>query len=289
MEEKKDRVENKGWLERLSQVLLGEPQDREQLVELLRDAQSRNLLKADALAMIEGALEVPEQDVRDIMIPRGQMVVVQRDAPLNDVLKIIVDSGHSRFPVVIEDKDEVSGILLAKDLLQFFAGDKEETFNIREYLRPVVYVPESKRLNDLLSQFRSNRNHMAIVADEYGGVSGLVTIEDVLEQIVGDIDDEHDMDLGDNILKHDDGLFILRALTGIDEFNEYFKTDFPDDDYETIGGMIMHHLGHVPKRQEEVIIGQCRFQVLRADSRRIYMLQLQYLQPDMFDAKDARH
>ncbi len=289
MDEKKDRVESKGWLERLSQALLGEPQDREQLVELLRDAQSRDLLEADALAMIEGALEAPEQDVRDIMVPRGQMVVVHRDAPINDVLKVIVDSGHSRFPVVTEDKDEVSGILLAKDLLQFFAGDKDENFNIREYLRPVVYVPESKRLNVLLSEFRSNHNHMAIVADEYGGVSGLVTIEDVLEQIVGDIDDEHDTDLGNNIFEHDDGLFVLRALTGIDEFNEYFNTDFPDGDYETIGGMIMHYLGHVPKRREEVTIGQCRFKVLRADSRRIYMLQLQYLQPDMFGTKDAWH
>lgn len=289
MDEKKDRVESKSWLERLSQALLGEPQDREQLVELLRDAQSRDLLEADALAMIEGALEAPEQDVRDIMIPRGQMVVVQRDAPLNEVLKVIVDSGHSRFPVVTEDKDEVSGILLAKDLLQFFASDKEETFNIREYLRPVVYVPESKRLNALLSQFRANRNHMAIVADEYGGVSGLITIEDVLEQIVGDIDDEHDTDIGNNILKHDNGLFVLRALTGIDEFNEYFNTDFPDDDYETIGGMIMHHLGHVPKRREEVTIGQCCFKVLRADNRRIYMLELQILQPDMFAAKDTHN
>ncbi len=288
MSEKKNRLESKGWLERFSQALLGEPQDREQLVDLLRDAQSRNLLAEDVLAMVEGALEVAEQDVRDIMVPRGQMVVVHRDAPVSDVLKVIVDSGHSRFPVAAEDKDEMSGILLAKDLLQFFADDKDETFNIREYLRPVVYVPESKRLNVLLAEFRSNRNHMAIVADEYGGVSGLVTIEDILEQIVGDIDDEHDTDLGSNILKHEDDLFVLRAFTGIDEFNEYFHTDFPDNDYETIGGMIMHHLGHVPKRQEEVIIGQCCFKVLRADSRRIYMLELRRLQPDMFAAKDIR-
>ncbi len=281
--EDKSKQGSKSWFERLSYALLGEPQDREQLVELLRDAQSRELLDADALAMIEGALQVSEQDVRDVMVPRGQMVVVNRDAPIDEVLKVIVDSGHSRFPVVTEDKDEVVGILLAKDLLQFFSNKKEENFNIREYLRPVIYIPESKRLNTLLSEFRSSRNHMAIVVDEYGATSGLVTIEDVLEQIVGDIDDEHDTDLGNNIFKHDDGLFVVRALTGIDEFNEYFHTEFPDDDYETVGGMIMHHLGHMPKRQEEVTIGQCRFKVLRADSRRIYMLQLQYLQTELFN------
>lgn len=278
-----DKKDSKNWFERISQAFLGEPQDREQLITLLRDAQSRNLLDADVLAMIEGALEVSERGVRDVMVPRGQMVVVHRDAPIKDLLKVIVESGHSRFPVVTDDKDEVSGILLAKDLLQFFASDSESNFNIREYLRPVVYIPESKRLNTLLHEFRSNRNHMAIVVDEYGAVSGLVTIEDVLEQIVGDIDDEHDTDLGDNIFKHDDGLFVMRALTGIDEFNDYFHMTFPDNDFDTVGGMIMHHLGHMPRRQEVVTIGQCRFKVLRADSRRIYMLQMQCLQQEELD------
>ncbi len=280
MEDRKDKSNDKNWFERISQALLGEPQDREQLITLLRDAQSRDLLDADVLAMIEGALDVSEQDVRDVMVPRAQMVVVHRDAPIKDLLKVIVESGHSRFPVVTDDKDEVSGILLAKDLLQFFASGSEGNFNIREYLRPVIYIPESKRLNTLLHEFRSSRNHMAIVVDEYGAVGGLVTIEDVLEQIVGDIDDEHDTDLGANIFKHDDGLYVMRALTGIDEFNEYFHMDYADDDFDTVGGMIMHHLGHMPRRQEETVIGKCRFKVLRADNRRIYMLQMQYLQQE---------
>lgn len=283
MDGKKDKSDIKNWFERISQVLLGEPQDRKQLVTLLRDAQSRNLLDADVLAMIEGALQVSEQNVRDVMVPRGQMVVVQRDAPIKDLLKVIVDSGHSRFPVVVEGRDEVSGILLAKDLLQFFASGSDGYFNMREYLRPIIYIPESKRLNILLHEFRSNRNHMAIVVNEYGAVSGLVTIEDVIEQIVGDIDDEHDIDLGDNIFKHDDRLFVLRALTSIDEFNAYFHMDFPDTDFDTVGGMVMHHLGHMPRRQEEIIIGKCRFKVLRADSRRVYMLQMQYLQQEELD------
>jgi magnesium and cobalt transporter len=277
--DKNDRKENKSWFERLSNALLGEPQDREQLIDLLRDAQSREILDADAMAMIEGALLVSEQNVRDIMVPRAQMVVVQRDAPIKDILKVIVESGHSRFPVVTDDKDEVSGILLAKDLLHFYANE-DDRFSIREYLRPVVYIPESKRLNTLLAEFRSSRNHMAIVVDEYGGVSGLVTIEDVLEQIVGDIDDEHDTDLGSNIFKHGEGLYVLRALTGIDEFNEYFSSSFPDDNYETVAGMIMKELGHMPRRLEEVTIGNYRFKILRADNRRIYMLQLQILNSD---------
>lgn len=274
MNDSKDSQDKKSWFERISQALVGEPQDRAQLINLLRDAQSRDLLDAEALAMIEGALLVSEQNVRDIMVPRGQMVVVQRDAPIKDILQVIVESGHSRFPVVTDNKDEVSGILLAKDLLQFYANE-DSKFSIREYLRPVVYIPESKRLNTLLSEFRASRNHMAIVVDEYGGVGGLVTIEDVLEQIVGDIDDEHDTDLGSNIFKHDENLYVLRALTAIDEFNEYFSTNFADNKYETVGGLIMNELGHMPRRLEEISIGEFRFKVLRADGRRIYMLQLQ--------------
>ncbi|MCW8962800.1 MAG: CBS domain-containing protein [Gammaproteobacteria bacterium] len=279
MEENKGKQEGKGWLGRLSQVLQAEPQDREQLISLLRDAQSRDLLGADALAMIEGAMLVSEQNVRDIMVPRGQMVVVQRDVPIQDILKVIVDSGHSRFPVVTDDKDEVSGILLAKDLLHFYANE-DSRFSIREYLRPVVYIPESKRLNTLLAEFRASRNHMAIVVDEYGGVSGLVTIEDVLEQIVGDIDDEHDTDLGSNIFKHDEDLYVLRAMTSIDEFNEYFSAGLPSESFETLAGMIMSELGHMPRRLEEVAIGDFHFKVLRADNRRIYMLQLQICRAD---------
>jgi len=279
MQEKKAKQDSKGWFGRLGQVLQAEPRNRHQLISLLRDAQSRDLLDAEALAMIEGALLVSEQNVRDIMVPRGQMVVVQRDAPIKDILKAIVDSGHSRFPVVTDDRDEVPGILLAKDLLQFYANE-DSRFSIREYLRPVVYIPESKRLNTLLAEFRASRNHMAIVVDEYGGVSGLVTIEDVVEQIVGDIDDEHDIDLGSNIFKHDEDLYVLRALTSIDEFNEYFSADFSDDRFETVAGMIMNELGHMPRRLEEVTIGNFRFKILRADNRRIYMLQLQIQNAD---------
>ena len=277
MEDRRTKAETRNWFERVSQALLGEPQDRKQLIGLLRDAQSRELLDADALAMIEGALQVSELHVRDIMIPRAQMVVVQRDAPIGDILDVIVASGHSRFPVVGDDKDEVSGILLAKDLLQYFSEKENARFSIREYLRPVVYIPESKRLNTLLAEFRASRNHMAIVADEYGGVSGLITIEDVVEQIVGDIDDEHDTDLGDNVFEHGENLYTLRALTTIDEFNAQFGSDFSDKDYETVGGMILHELGHMPKRAEEISIGNFHFKVLRSDSRRVYLLQLQIL------------
>ena len=278
----------KGWLDWISQILSvsAEPQDREQLIALLRDAQSRDLVDVDVLAMIEGALQVSEQNVRDVMVPRGQMVMVRREAPIEQLLKVITESGHSRFPVVTENKDEVLGVLLAKDLLNYFAKAHPNNFNIREYLRPVLNIPESKRLNALLSEFRTSRNHMAVVVDEYGKVSGLVTIEDVLEQIVGDIDDEHDIDMGDNIFQRDDGLYVLRALTSIDEFNSYFYLNFPKDDFDTVGGMIMHHLGYLPRRQEEIVIDPCYFKVLRADSRRIYMLQLQYTRQEGLDFND---
>lgn len=280
MQDRRTKPETRNWFDRISQALLGEPQDRQQLITLLRDAQSRELLDADALAMMEGALLVSEQHVRDIMIPRAQMIVVQRDAPIKEILSVIVESGHSRFPVVTDDKDEVSGVLLAKDLLQYFAERGDKKFSIREYLRPAVYIPESKRLNTLLSEFRASRNHMAIVVDEYGGVSGLITIEDVVEQIVGDIDDEHDTDLGDNIFEHGDNLYVLRALTPIEEFNMRFSTEFSDSEYETIGGLIMHQLGHMPKRSEETSIDRFHFKVLRADSRRIYLLQMRVEQDE---------
>lgn len=279
MEERRVKQETRNWFDRISQALLGEPQDREQLIDLLRDAQSRELLDADALAMIEGALQVSEQHVRDIMVPRAQMVVVQRDAPIEDILSVIVESGHSRFPVVTDDKDEVSGILLAKDLLHHFAEQNDKRFSIREYLRPAVYIPESKRLNTLLAEFRSSRNHMAIVVDEYSGVSGLITIEDVLEQIVGDIDDEYDTDWGDNIFEHGENLYALRALTPVEEFNTRFSAEYSDKDYETLGGLILHELGHMPRRGEEITIDQFCFKVLRADNRRIYMLQM-YVRAD---------
>ncbi|TNF98807.1 MAG: CBS domain-containing protein [Gammaproteobacteria bacterium] len=269
-----------GWLDRLSQAFACEPQDRDELKEALRLACDHGLLDAETLAMIEGALQVSEMRVRDIMVPRIQMVVIQRDAPIKTILKVIVESGHSRFPVIGEDVDEVVGILLAKDVLAFFSDENETEFNIRECLRPVSYIPESKRLNVLLAEFRASRNHMAIVVDEYGGVSGLITIEDVVEQIVGDIDDEYDTDIGDNIFQHANDIFTVRAQTSIREFNEAFNVDFTDIDYETIGGMIMHELGHMPKRGEELTFENIRFKVLRADNRRVYLLKIILLSKD---------
>lgn len=267
----------RSWLERLSHALLGEPRDREQLIEVLRDAQRRDLFDADALGMIEGVLQVSEMQVRDVMIPRSQMVVVARDATPEEILPIITDSGHSRFPVVGDSRDEVVGILLAKDLLRYCSEGREGNFSVRDVLRPAVFIPESKRLNVLLKEFRSSRNHMAIVVDEYGGVAGMVTIEDVLEQIVGEIEDEHDIDEAAFILKHNDTHYTVKALTPIEDFNEYFGTTFSDEEFDTIGGLVMKTLGHLPKRGETATIEHLLFKVLRADNRRIHMLQLTVL------------
>lgn len=263
----------RSWLARLGLGLLGEPRDREELIELIREAQSRGVLDADAVAMIEGALEVAEMQVRDVMVPRGQMVVVPRDASPEEILPIIVESGHSRFPVIGDDRDEVVGLLLAKDMLRYFAGSRA-AFNIQNYLRKVAFIPESRRLNMLLKDFRSSRNHMALVVDEYGGIAGLVTIEDVLEQIVGDIDDEHDTAEEGYIHQHDEHRYTVKALTPIEDFNEYFGTDFDDSDFDTIGGLIMGEFGHLPRRGEAVDISGMRFRVLRADNRRVHLLEL---------------
>ena len=266
------------WLEKLGQALLKEPKDREQLTELLRNAQQRNLLDSDALSMIEGVLEVSEMQVRDIMIPRTQMVVVNNDVAPEDFLPIIIESAHSRFPVIGDNRDEVVGILLAKDLLVYFASNEKETFNIRDILRPAVFIPESKRLNVLLREFRASRNHMAMVVDEYGGVAGLVTIEDVLEQIVGDIEDEHDFEEDAFIIKHSDTRYTAKALTPIEDFNETFSTNFNDDEFDTIGGLLTQAFGRVPKRGETKTIDRFVFKVLRADSRRILLMQVTLLE-----------
>ena len=263
----------RSWLERLGQALAGEPKDRQELIELLRDAQRRNLLDADALSMIESVLQVSELQVRDIMIPRAQMVVVNRDDTAAEILAVIVESGHSRFPVIGENRDEVVGILLAKDLLRYRL-DAEQRFDIRDLLRPAVFIPESKRLNVLLNEFRASRNHMAIVVDEYGGVAGMVTIEDVLEQIVGDITDEHDIEEGSFIRRRNDTVYIIKALTPVEDFNAYFGTGFSDEEFDTIGGLVTHAFGHLPKRGETVNLSQLRFKVLRADSRRVQLLEL---------------
>ncbi|MBU6420732.1 MAG: CBS domain-containing protein [Gammaproteobacteria bacterium] len=262
------------WFERLRSALAGEPRDREELLELLQDAQARDLFDADAQAMLEGVLQVADMHARDIMIPRAQMVVLEKDAELRAALGTVVESGHSRFPVVGESRDEVVGIVLAKDLLEHFLEDPEGPFNLRDYLRPAPFVPESMRLNVLLKNFRASRSHMAIVADEYGGAAGLVTIEDVLEQIVGDIDDEYDVDDEARILKHSDKRYTVKALTPIGDFNEYFGTTFGDADYATVGGLVTHAFGHLPKRGEKILIGKLRFKVLRADSRRLHLLEV---------------
>jgi magnesium and cobalt transporter len=265
---------SRSWLERLSFALLGEPKDREQLVELLRDAQQRNLLDPDALAMIEGVLQVAEMQVRDIMVPRAQMVVVERDAPLDNILPVVTESAHSRFPVIGENRDEVVGILLAKDLLAYCGPDGAKDFSVRDILRPAVFIPESKRLNVLLKEFRASRNHMAIVVDEYGGVAGLVTIEDVLEQIVGEIVDEHDIEEDAYIKKHNDNVYAVKALTPIEEFNNYFSSSFSDAEFDTIGGLVMQRFGRLPRRGEVISIDRFRFKVLNADSRRIHLVQV---------------
>ena len=257
-------------LERLSALLMREPEDREQLLDLLHGAFERNLLDADALSIIEGALQVSDTQVRDVMVPRAQMDVVSVNDSLDKITEFIVDATHSRYPVIGESKDDVIGVLLAKDLLRHFAGKE---FDLRDSLRPAVFVPESKRLNVLLREFRASRNHMAIVVDEYGGVAGIVTIEDVLEQIVGDIEDEYDFDEAhDNIRLDASGRYRVKARTEIEDFNVAFATNFSDDEFDTVGGLILRHLGRVPKRNEIVDIDGMRFQVLRADSRRLYTL-----------------
>ena len=258
-------------LERLSALILREPEDREQLISLLRSAYQRNLLDADALSIIEGALTVSEMQVRDIMIPRAQMDVIDINDPVEKFIPEIISTAHSRFPVIDQNRDDIIGILLAKDLLRHYAG--EEEFNVREMLRPAVFVPESKRLNVLLREFRASRNHMAIVADEYGGVAGLVTIEDVLEQIVGEIEDEYDFDeASDNILLESSGRYRVKAITQIADFNVAFGTRFSDEDYDTIGGLVIAEFGRLPKRGEVLSIGGLKFHVLRADGRRVYTL-----------------
>jgi len=262
------------WLRRITDTLSGEPRDIEGLIETLSQARERGLINADAFEMLEGVLRVAELQVRDIMVPRSQMTIVNRDDPPEDILPIVVESGHSRFPVIGEDRDQVVGVLLAKDLLRYFAEGGREDFDIKECLRPVVFIPESKRLNVLLKEFRASHHHMAIVVDEYGGVSGLVTIEDVLEQIVGDIEDEHDVEEDSYIKPLPSGDFLVKALTPIENFNEFFDSEFSDDEFDTVGGLVMSAFGHLPKRNETTEIGAYRFRILNADSRRIHLIRL---------------
>jgi magnesium and cobalt transporter len=265
-------------LERLSAFLSREPDDREELLKLLHGAFEHKLLDADALSIIEGALQVSEMTVRDIMIPRAQMDVVSIEDEPAQFIPFVLETRHSRFPVIGENKDDVVGILLAKELLNYYANP--ESFELHDTLRPVVFVPESKRLNVLLRDFRANRNHIAIVVDEYGGVSGLVTIEDVLEQIVGDIEDEYDFDEAqDNIIAEANGRYRVKAQTEIAAFNEKFGSDLSDEEFDTIGGLVLKAFGRLPKRGETTTVDKFRFRVVRADSRRIYTLQVEKVSP----------
>jgi hemolysin (HlyC) family protein len=261
------------WLKRITQSMSGEPRDLAELIEDLRDASERGLFNGDALVMLEGVLAVADMQVRDIMVPRSQMVFVERDESPEKLVQLVVESGHSRFPVIGEDRDQILGILLAKDLLRLQIEGGEH-FEIREYMRPVVFVPESKRLNVLLKEFRLSHNHLAMVVDEYGGVCGLVTIEDVIEQIVGEIDDEHDVEDDQTIRRESEREFSVRALTPIAEFNEYFGTAFSDEEYDTIGGLLMQEFGRLPRRGETIQIGELEFRILRADRRRIDLLRV---------------
>lgn len=259
-----------GWLRQLGQSLAGPLRDREELIGVLSEAHDNALLDSDALWMMQGVLRVSELQVRDVMLPRSQMVVVERAAAPEDILPTVLETGHSRFPVVGESRDHVVGLLLAKDLLRLAHRGGSEGFDMAQVLRQVVFVPESKRVNVLLKEFRVSRNHMAVVVDEYGGVAGLVTIEDLLEQIVGDIDDEYDVVAGAAILRQDNKRFQVRSLTPVVEFNRYFDTDFSDNEFDTIGGLVMHEFGHMPKRGETIEIDRFQFNVQRADSRRIH-------------------
>ena len=260
-----------GWLERISAFLLREPEDREQLIELLRSAYERQLHDSDALSMIEGVLQVSEMQARDIMIPRAQMDMIDVAEAPDKFVPLVIQTNHSRFPVFEGDRDHVIGILLAKDLLRFYAG--EEEFSVRDMLRPAVFIPEAKRLNVLLKDFRANRNHMAMVVDEYGGVAGLVTIEDVLEQIVGDIEDEYDFDeTADDIIADQAGAWRVKATTELTHFDTTFGTQYATEGPDTVGGLVLSRLGRLPKRGEQLALDDLSVKVLRADSRRLHLL-----------------
>lgn len=271
---KPDVKSHRSLFERLTALISPEPENRAELLEVLHDAHERNLLDADALSMIEGVFQVSELSARDIMVPRSQMDVIDLNKPIEEWLPSVLSTAHSRFPAVEGDRDRIVGILLAKDLLRYYA---EESFDVRDMLRPAVFIPESKRLNILLRDFRANHNHMAIVVDEYGGVAGLITIEDVLEQIVGDIEDEYDFDEEeDNIVAVNAGQYgpkwRVKALTELEQFNEIIGASLVDDDVDTIGGLVTNHLGRMPHKSDRFDIGKLRFEVLRADARQIHVL-----------------
>lgn len=274
MSEDRSTNGHKTWLDKLTQAFVHEPKNRQELLELLREAHSNEVLDIEALSIIEGALQVSDMQVRDIMIPRSQMITIKSTQTPREFLPMVIEAAHSRFPVIGDSVDDVLGILLAKDLLTLLLQDDTERFSIKEILRPATCVPESKRLNVLLKEFRATRNHMAIVIDEYGGVSGLVTIEDVLEQIVGDIEDEHDVDEDSHIKPLPSGDYLVKGLTPIEDFNEHFATEFSDEEFDTVGGLVMNAFGHMPKRNEVAELSGFRVRVLNADSRRVHLLRV---------------
>ena len=272
MSESQSNYDLRSWFDRIKLALTREPQDRQALIEILRNSENRNLLDPDVLIMIESALNVSDMRVNEIMVPRVQMIVLQDDAVPEDIINTVVESGHSRFPVIGHDTDNVLGILLAKDLLSYFSNTDDNNFDIKDMMRPTIFVPESKRLNVLLREFRANRNHMAIVVDEYG-VTGLVTIEDVIEEIIGEIEDEHDIEEEKNIEQHGRNRYTVKAMTPIDEVNQYFETSLSDDEYDTIGGLIINAFGYLPKRGETLEFSGFNIKVLRSDQRRVHLLK----------------
>jgi len=272
-EDDSSREDDNSVVTRIRRLIRGEPDSREELIELLDHKRWTAVLEKQELRMLKGVLQVSRMQVREVMIPRSQMVVIDRESLTEEILRTIVDCGHSRFPVIGEDRDEVVGILLAKDVLRFCVESPGEDLDLAAFMRPATFIPESKRLDTLLQEFRSSRNHMAIVVDEYGGTSGLLTIEDVLEEIVGEIDDEHDPEEAEHIELQGNHWNVM-ALTRIDEFNEYFESDLDDDDYETIGGLVMRAFGRMPRRGEAISNGGFRFRIVQADRRRIHRLEV---------------
>ncbi|MGM0701399.1 MAG: HlyC/CorC family transporter [Pseudomonadota bacterium] len=269
---------SRSWLDKLLGALSGdsdEPSSRHELLEFLRQAASRLKLDQDAMRIIEGAMQISDQQVREVLIPRSQVAAIAVDQPIEEYLSLISETGHSRYPVIGENLDEVKGLLLAKDLLPLISrsAEEREDFRLEEVLRPAMFIPESKRLNSLLKEFRDTHNHMAVVVDEYGGTAGIVTIEDILEQIVGDIEDEHDTEEEDDIRDLGEGRYAIRALTPIEDFNERFGTRFSDEEFDTLGGLVMQRFGHLPGRGEHTELGGWRFTVLNADNRRIRLLE----------------
>ncbi|WP_221799196.1 HlyC/CorC family transporter [Oceanobacter mangrovi] len=266
----------RSWLEKLSDLFSGEPQNRQDIKMIVREAAERGIVDSDTLNILEGSLQVSEMQVRDIMIPRSQLVSIQIDESIKDFLPRVIESAHSRFPVLDDEQSEVLGIMLAKDLLPLLLTDNvDASFRLKEILRPTTFVPESKRLNVLLREFRSTRNHMAIVVDEFGGIAGLVTIEDVLEQIVGDIEDEHDYDEEESLIKEvEQQIYMVKALTPVEDFNDFFQSEFSDEDFDTIGGIVIHHFGRVPECNESITIDNWRFKVVNGTSRQINLLEV---------------